>query len=367
MIEFQDLTPRGDMKDEIDDAIARVVKSGIYLDGVEATLFQKEFARYIEPGNYCVAVGNGFSAIYLSLLSAGVYTGEVLVPANAPMPVWKAVTMAGNGYSLHPVPVKPNLDTFNITLDEIMQRVTDSTKALILVHMFGCPVSEIADIRHYCARRGIVLIEDCSQAHGAVCGEGVKAGNFGDYAVFSFYPTKNLGAMGDAGAIIVKSEREAAQLRVMRAFGGGTNIGITSRMDEMQAAILRAKLLHLDEMNAVRSLHAGIYFGKLTGISGIILPKYDPGHVWHQFVIKVPDRRSKLMEELADRDIETDIHYLQFPPQTGFYYREDGRDRFETEAVEYLAKVSLSLPIAPHLSISNIEYVADYVKMLVKN
>lgn len=362
-VKFQNLSPlsfRG-LDQEIRDTIDRINVNGVYLNGVETGYFEIEFAEYIGMDNHCVAVGNGFDAILLSLMAAEVYTGDVLVPANAPMPVWKAVTMAGVGNSLHPIAVKPNVDTFNITLDEIKKKVTRQTKAIIVVHMFGCPVDEIEEIKSFCEKRRLILIEDCSQAHGAEYPDQIKAGNFGDYSVFSFYPTKNLGAMGDAGAIITKSASKASLLRVMRRFGGETNSGLTSRMDEIQAAILRVKLRHLDDWNLLRKDYANFYIGALREIPGISLPKWRFGHVWHQFVIKVKNRMF-LERNLFEFGIETMIHYPKFPPQSTFYEIEGERDSNEMQTVGYLSRSSLSLPIAPHLTWDEVKYIAKKIK-----
>jgi dTDP-4-amino-4,6-dideoxygalactose transaminase len=346
------------------DGILRVIKSGVYLRGDEVSAFEKEFSEWmgyttkadgliINP--YCVAVASGFDALQLILRSYNIGSGDhVLVPSFAPLPVWMAVSIVG----ATPIPVECHLATYNIDREKLKLRLqTISPKAIIAVHLFGRPC-DIGGIKKDLIDAGFpecVVIEDCSQAHGATIGE-AKVGSFGDIAAFSFYPTKNLGACGDAGMVVMWDWDKWPAMRDLAFYGDGDNIGINSRMDELQAAILRAKLPNLVEQNRIRRENAGVYLRKLSGLADIALPVDHPGCVWHQFVIKAKDRKM-LRKYLNSCGIETQIHYPKVPADMPVY-----RDAYKTPIASWLSEHVLSLPIGPHLSVDDIEDVCYEIR-----
>ena len=359
-VKFLNLCPPEDLRTEIDYAYTRVMDSGMYVGGVEPLRFAAEFKNYIYQNTYfksgCVAVGNGFDGLQLALraLDAGsARQEEVIVPAFTARPVWASVYIVG----ATPVPVQPDPETYNVTRKGVLNAVTESTVAVILVHMFGRPIDDIEEISAELRRMNIPIIEDCSQAHGA-SSNNRKVGIFGDYSVFSFYPTKNIGAFGDAGAICMRNIVNLSRIAIMKEYGNDVYNGINSRMDAMQAAFLRVKLRHLDNENKQRKANANVYLGGLKDIEWLQLPKPHKGHVWHQFVVRC-EHRDVLADYLEEHEIETMVHYRELPEPT--LARMIGGDYTDTEAAK-LSRTVLSLPIASHVTEEQLEYVVERIR-----
>lgn len=278
-------------RDELHRALDRVLDSGWFILGDETRAFEEEFARACGT-RFAVGVGNGLDALMLALRAWDIGPGdEVLVPANTFIATWLAVSLVGAS----PVPVEPSPATYNIDVERIEQHITARTRAIIPVHLYG----QIADMEAVCqiaARHGLKVLEDAAQAHGATIA-GRPAGSFGDAAAFSFYPGKNLGALGDAGALTTSDPEFASRVRLLRNYGSSVKYrheeaGLNSRLDELQAAFLRAKLRALPEDNAHRARVAERYLDRLRGAPGVVLPEVRPSSVpsWHLFVIQCRDR-----------------------------------------------------------------------------
>ncbi|HSW83546.1 MAG TPA: DegT/DnrJ/EryC1/StrS family aminotransferase [Usitatibacter sp.] len=327
---------------EIDLALLRVAHSGRYILGPEVARFESEWAAYCGT-THCVGVASGLDALRLILMGYGIGPGdEVIVPSNTYIATWLAVSLAG----ATPVPVEPDPRTFNIDPAQIDAAVTSRTKAIIPVHLYGLP-AHMSAIRYIADCHGLLVIEDAAQAHGATY-EGRKVGSLGNAAAFSFYSTKNLGALGDAGAVTTNDPALACRIMRLRNYGGVGRVdhtvrGINSRLDEMQAAVLRVKLQRLDAMNDDRHQRANVYFSRLGG--GY---KADSTHVFHQFVIRTA-RRDALQAALAERGIHTDIHYPVPPHLEGAYSREFRPGQFPI--AEQLANEVLSLPIGNDIDV----------------
>lgn len=357
-VTFLDLKPPSKLRSQLDEAYTRVMDSGRFIGGNEVIWFGAEFKGCLETGVddiSVITVANGFDGLQLSLRAMGITNpeDEVLVPHFTCLPVWMAVSAAG----ATPVPVTPNLKTYNITHDDLLDAVTENTKAAIIVHMFGRPVEEILQIRASLWIMGIKMIEDCSHAHGADI-NGKKLGTLGDAGVFSMYPTKNLGAYGDAGVVVISRDRGlASKVMMIKDYGDFAFRGINSRMDSLQAAFLRAKLAHLEEEIKQRRANARFYINKLRSFAGITLPKDHQGHVWHQFVIRHPNRR-KFMDYMRENGVDTMIHYRPLPSSSRIY-----KDNYESNPVaEMLSDTVVSLPIGSHLTREDLEYVVDVIK-----
>ena len=288
--------------------IDRVLASGWYLQGAENEAFEREFAQYCGTA-HCVAVANGLDALHLVLRAWGIGTGcEVIVPAATFIATWLAVSQAG----ATPVPVECDPQTHNLDARRIEAAITPRTRAIMPVHLYGQP-ADMGPINAIARRHGLRVVEDAAQAHGARY-LGRRAGSLGDAAGFSFYPGKNLGALGDGGAVTTNDDELAAKLRKLRNYGSSVKYrhdlaGVNSRLDEIQAAVLRAKLPHLDAENAVR---AGIAAQYLAGLkdSAVLLPHTAAGlqASWHLFVVRHP-QRDRLAALLARAGVQTLIHY----------------------------------------------------------
>ncbi|ETR72233.1 MAG: DegT/DnrJ/EryC1/StrS aminotransferase [Candidatus Magnetoglobus multicellularis str. Araruama] len=332
-----------------------VFESGWYILGEQVEAFEIEFAQFCRA-RQCVGVGNGLDALHLILRAMDIQWGdEVIVPANTYIATWLAVTYAG----ATPVPVEPDPHTFNIDPQKIEPAITSKTRAIIAVHLYGQtadmnPINEIAN------KYGIRVIEDAAQAHGAKY-HGDLAGTLSDAAGFSFYPGKNLGALGDAGAVVTNNDDIADKVRILRNYGSRTKytndvFGINSRLDEMQAAILRVKLKALDNNNKLRQKWARYYQKHITN-SHIVVP-YESAHmesVWHLFVIRHP-KRNALQYQLKQLGVETLIHY-PIPPHLSDAYTCLQMPNGSLPLTEQLSDEILSLPIGPHLSESDLDYV----------
>lgn len=337
-----------ELRDEIDSAYRRVMESGWYILGRECERFEFEFALFCGT-KHCVGVGNGLDALTVILRGYDIGPGdEVIVPANTYIATWLAVSNTG----ARPVPVDPDPRTYNIGPRNIRTAITRRTKAVIAVHLYG-QTADIDSIREQIGDEDLRVIEDAAQAHGAWC-RGRRAGSLGDAAGFSFYPGKNLGAYGDAGAVVTDDKELADRIRCIRNYGSREKYkndvkGINSRLDELQAAFLRVKLTKLDEWNCRRSLAAKRYLEEIPDGCRCSLP-YVPewaGHVWHQFVIR-HDRRDELRRRMQESGVETLIHY-PIPPYASDAYGDEGiPHRFPI--TDMLSGTVLSLPISPHIT-----------------
>ncbi|HEY4381885.1 MAG TPA: DegT/DnrJ/EryC1/StrS family aminotransferase [Acidobacteriaceae bacterium] len=348
-VTFLDLKlPYQELKEELDVACARVLESGRYILGDEVEAFEAEFGEYCQT-SHCVSVANGLDALTLALKACGIGPGhEVLVPANTYIATWLAISHAG----ATPVPVEPHIATYNIDPNELAKSLTPRTRAIMVVHLYG-QTAAMDDILQFARRNNLRVVEDASHAHGASC-SGRRAGSLSDAAAFSFYPTKNLGAFGDAGAVTTNDPDIAERIRVLRNYGSqkkhfNSVRGYNSRLDPLQAAFLRVNLRHLDEWNLRRQKIASLYLNELCTAQNCILPTVpewaEP--VWHQFVIRHP-LRDQLIEHLNSRGIETAIHY-PIPPHRSEAYSDQTFAAGSLPRTEELAATVLSIPIHPHL------------------
>jgi dTDP-4-amino-4,6-dideoxygalactose transaminase len=361
MISFLDLCwPYQNLKQEIDAAISRVLASGWYILGPEVEAFEAEYAAYC-GARHCVGVANGLDALHLALRAMGVGPGdEVIVPSNTYIATWLAVSQCG----AVPVPVEPDPETFNIDPAQIEAAITPHTKVILPVHLYGQP-ADLDPILWIARAHGLKVLEDAAQAHGARY-KGRRIGSHGDAVAWSFYPGKNLGALGDAGAITTNDDELADRLRVLRNYGSRVKYvnevpGWNSRLDPLQAAVLRVKLQHLDAWNARRAEIAGLYREKLAG-SGVALPAVpawaEP--VWHLFVIRHP-RRDAVQQALNEAGIGTLIHY-PIPPHRQQAYANLGYPAGAFPIAERLADDVLSLPMGPHLRLQEAQQVAHVLQ-----
>ncbi len=347
MIPFLDLrAATAELRPELDEVIARALDAGRYVLGPEVEAFEQEWAAYIGT-SHAVGVGSGLDALELALRACEIGPGdEVIVPSHTFIATWLAVQRTGATI----VPVEPRLDSMNIDPELIDAAITERTRAIVPVHLYGQPadmdpILEIAD------RRGLRVIEDAAQAHGAVY-RGRRAGSLGHAAAWSFYPAKNLGALGDAGAVTTSDERIAERVRRLRNYGSTTKyvheeLGFNSRLDELQAAVLRVKLRHLDEWNARRTLIAAAYLSEIDPVR-VQLPDIAPevSPVWHLFVIRSMERDA-LEAELGTAGVTTLIHYPR-PPHLQSALSGCG-PWGPLPLAERLGREVLSLPIGPHM------------------
>lgn len=351
---FLDLNaPHEEVADELAAAFDRVRRSGSFVLGPEVEAFEQEFAAYCGV-RHCVGIGNGLDALHLVLRAWDIGAGdEVIVPSNTFIATWLAVTFAG----ARPVPVEPSPDTFNIDPDRIEAAISPRTRAIIAVHLYGQP-ADMERIREIARRTGLRVLEDAAQSHGARY-RGRRVGGLGDAAAFSMYPGKNLGALGDAGCVTTEDGDLAARLRALRSYGSTVKYhhpirGFNSRLDELQAALLRVKLRRLDEWNGRRARVATWYSRVLPALyPDVILPRVpawaEPA--WHLYVVRAPDRQ-RLQEALKASDVGTLIHY-PVPPHLQEAYRDLEIDEGSLPIAEQLAREVISLPIGPHLEVTD--------------
>jgi dTDP-4-amino-4,6-dideoxygalactose transaminase len=376
-IPFNDfVSPYEELKAELDETYQRFMRSAWYILGKEVEAFEQEYAAYC-GAKYCVGVGNCLDAMHLVLRAWEIGPGdEVIVPSNTYIATWLAVSYAG----ATPVPVEPDEHTYNLDPDRIEAAITPRTKAVMPVHLYGQP-ADMHPINETARRHGLKVLEDNAQAQGARY-QGQRTGSLGDAAGHSFYPTKNLGAFGDAGAVTTDDAELADKVKMLRNYGSKQRYynevkGTNSRLDELQAAFLRVKLRHLDDWNARRTRIAEFYLRELSdldsqlfSISGFqLLPTVPPwaSPVWHLFVIRHP-RRDALQKRLAEAGIGTLIHYPVPPHLSGAYSSEMLKFR-NTETLKYcclpmaeqLAATVLSLPMGPHLALKQAEQVVAEV------
>ena len=346
---------------ELDAAYHRVMSSGRYILGEEVEAFEQEFASYCGV-KHCIGVANGLDALHLLIRAAGIGSGdEVIVPSNTYIATWLGVTHAG----ARPVPVEPDPRTYNLDANRIEEAITSRTRAILAVHLYGQPADMIA-INEIARARGLLVFEDAAQAHGGCVG-GRRAGALGDGAGFSFYPGKNLGAYGDAGAVTTDDDGLADRVRVLRNYGSRVKYknetpGFNSRLDPLQAAMLRTRLTRLDVWNERRRTMAGRYLRELAGLRDLVLPAVGPGidPAWHLFVVRHP-RRDALQRHLAERSIDTMIHY-PIPPHRSEAYRALKIEPGSFPLAEAMAESVLSLPMGPHMSQDDADVVIDAVR-----
>ncbi len=350
--------PYEELKAELDEAYFRFMRSAWYILGREVEAFEQEFAAYCGV-RHCVGVGNGLEALHLILRAYGIGEGdEVIVPSNTYIATWLAVSYTGAKL----VPVEPDPRTFNLDPGRVEAAITPQTRAIMPVHLYGQP-ADMEPIMAIGRRRGLKVVEDNAQAQGARY-RGRRTGGLGDAAGNSFYPGKNLGAFGDAGAVTTDDAQLADAVRTLRNYGSKNKYyneckGYNSRLDEMQAAFLRAKLKKLDEWNARRRDVAEHYLAKFRGAPGLTLPfapeSTEPA--WHLFVIRHA-QRDVLQNRLTAAGIGTLIHY-PVPPHLSGAYAEQGWKAGAFPLAEEIANTVLSLPIGPHLAKKQADQVVE--------
>jgi dTDP-4-amino-4,6-dideoxygalactose transaminase len=358
-VPFLDLRPAyEELREELDEAVLRVASSGWYVGGGEVEAFEQSFADYCEA-RHCVGVGNGLDALHLALRAMGVGSGdEVIVASNGYIATLLAVSMTG----ATPVPVEPDPATHNLDPARIEAAITERTRVILPTHLYGQP-ADLDPMLEIARRHGIRLLEDAAQAHGA-CYKGRRIGSHGDAVTWSFYPSKNLGAMGDAGAVTTNDPEIARRIRTLGNYGSAVRYvneekGVNSRLDPIQAAVLRVKLARLDEWNGRRRAIASRYSAALAG-TGFELPAVpnwaEP--VWHLYVVQTADRRA--IQARLDGKVQTQVHY-PIPPHLQAAYRELALPRGSLPIAERLADRVLSLPIGPHLTEAQADQVIDAV------
>ena len=349
-----------ELKTEIDAAIHRVMDSGWYILGPEVEAFEAEWAAYCEA-DHAVGLANGLDALILALRALDVGAGhEVIVPSNTYIATWLAVTAVG----ARPVPVEPDPATYNIDPTRIAAAITPATRAILPVHLYGQP-ADLDPILALARQHGLAVVEDAAQAHGARY-KGRRIGGHGDVVCWSFYPGKNLGALGDGGAVTTNRADLADRIRVLRNYGSRVKYvnevqGVNSRLDPIQAAVLRTKLPHLDAWTDRRRAIAAAYAEGLRD-SGLILPHVpdwaDPA--WHLYVVRSPGRDA-LQKKLAEANVGTLIHY-PIPPHMQQGYGDLGLAPDALPLACKLASEVLSLPMGPQMSIEDANQVAAAIR-----
>lgn len=342
-------------QNEFEEKALSVLRSGWYVLGKEVREFEEEFAAYT-GAKYCVGLASGLDALWIAFRILGIGAGdEVIAQSNAYIACVMGITING----AVPVFVEPD-EYYNIAAERIEEKITERTKAILVVHLYG-QASNMKEIAKISRKHQLYLVEDCAQSHGA-CFEGQMTGTFGDIGCFSFYPSKNLGAFGDAGAIVTNNARLAEDARVFRNYGSEKRyynkvVGTNSRLDEMQAALLRVRLSHLQELTEERRNLCRTYLDKIKN-PYILLPKVRDGAstVWHQFVIR-SRKRDKLQQYLDKREIGTIIHY-PIPPHLAEAYAYLHYQKGDFPIAEQYADEVLSLPLYNGMGKEQ-EYVID--------
>ena len=350
MIPFLDLKAiNAHYRDELIAACTRVIDSGWYIAGNELTQFEQEFASYCDT-KHAIGVANGLDALILTLrawkelgrLKDG---DEVIVPANT----YIASILAISANDLVPVLVEPDLATYNLCPVKTAAAITPKTRAILPVHLYG-QLADMPAIMDIAQRHNLLVLEDSAQAHGASI-DGKKAGNWGDASGFSFYPGKNLGALGDAGAVTTNDDELANTLRALRNYGSHEKYknlfqGVNSRLDEIQAAMLSVKLKHLDSEIAHRRKVATAYLAGINNAAITLPVQHDEAHVWHVFVIRC-EQREALQKHLAEQGVQTLIHY-PIPPHQQQAYKEWNTDSYPI--TEMIHQQVMSLPMGPTIT-----------------
>lgn len=351
------------LKPEIDQAIQRVIDNTDFILGKEVELFEREFASFSET-EYGIGVASGTEALHLSLLALGISSGdEVITAANT----FVATVLAINYTGAQPVLVDINPDNYNLDVSLIEKAITKRTKAIIPVHLFGQP-ADMDPIMEIAREHNLKVIEDACQAHGAKY-EGKKVGSIGNVGCFSFYPGKNLGAYGDGGIVLTNDEEIVQKIRMLRNYGSRIKYyhefkGFNSRLDTLQAAILRVKLKYLDEWNRKRIRNALLYNSLLKDVKEVITPQFredlDFSHVFHLYVVRV-EKRNQLLDFLDKRGIRCGIHY-PVPLHFQEAYKDLGYNEGDFPIAEKLSNEILSLPMYPELMEEEIMYVVESAK-----
>ena len=329
-------------QEEFENKAVEVLRSGWYVLGNEVRGFEQEFADYC-GAKYCVGLASGLDALWIAFRILGIGKGdEVIVQGNTYIASVMGITING----ATPVFVEPD-EYYNIDAAKKKKKISERTKAILVVHLYG-QASNMKPIMEIANKHNLRVVEDCAQSHGA-CFEGKMTGTFGDIGCFSFYPSKNLGAFGDAGAIVTNDEKLADECRIFRNYGSEKRyynkvVGANSRLDEMQAGLLRVRLRHLDELADEKQRICKKYLAELNNPC-IKLPQICDGatHIWHQFVIRT-DRRDELMEYLNEKDIGTIIHY-PIPPHLSEAYAYLGKKAGDYPITERYANTVLSIPL----------------------
>lgn len=360
MIKFLDLKWQYlSIKEEIDEAIKSVINDSSFIGGKYLHKFESDFAAY-QKVNYCVGVGNGTDAIEIAIEALNLPTGsEIIVPANSFIASSEAVTRSGHKV----VFCDCDPDNYTISIDDLKKKITDKVSAIMVVHLYGHPC-DMDPILELAEKHNLKVIEDCAQAHGAEY-KGRLVGGIGDVGTFSFYPGKNLGAYGDAGAIVCNDEALARKCRMIANHGRVDKYnhefeGRNSRLDGLQAAILSVKLKHLDVWTECRIKIAELYLEKLHGVGDIILPKREEWvkQVYHLFVIRTA-KRDNLQKYLSEKNIQTGVHYpIALSKLKAYKYLN--QDKEDMNANRY-DNMLLSLPIGEHLDESDILKVSEYI------
>lgn len=341
---------------EFEDKSLEVLRSGWYVLGKEVSSFEEEFAAYT-GSRYCVGLASGLDALWIAVKLLGIGPGdEVLVQANTYIATVMGITMNG----ATPIFVEPD-EHFGMDVTKIEDKITDKTKAIMVTHLYGM-ASKMDEIVRVCKKHNLKLIEDCAQSHGA-CFNGQMTGTFGDVGCFSFYPSKNLGAFGDAGAVVVNDENLAKEFKIFRNYGSEKRyynkvVGANSRLDELQAGLLRVRLSHMQELTDEKIKIAERYNKEINNPK-IKLPVLADGAtcVWHQYVIRC-EERDKLIDYLNEKEIGTIIHY-PIPPHLAEAYRYLGYKKGDFPITEHLADTILSIPMYNGMTEEEQSYVID--------
>jgi dTDP-4-amino-4,6-dideoxygalactose transaminase len=357
-ISFLDLKAQYEsIKPEIDEAIKKVVDSQIFILGKELEEFEKEFAKYL-GAKYVVGVNSGTDALILSLLALGIGKGdEVITPVNSFIATTTAITQVG----ATPVFVDCDPDTYQINVKEVEKKITKKTKAILPVHLYGAP-AEIEELQEIVKRNSLFLVEDAAQAHGSTFNN-QKLGSFGDLGAFSFYPGKNLGAYGDGGAIATNNSELYEKLLKLRNYGQSKkyfhdSFGLNSRLDEIQAAVLRVKLKHLDMWNEKRREIVKLYS---DGLKNVKTQKIIDGGQSNYYIFSIEsDKRAQLQEYLSKQGIETLIHY-PIPIHLQKANKHLGYRKGDFPVAEMNAEECLSLPVYPELKAENVKYICQVI------
>lgn len=365
MIPFVDLNAQYlSIKDEIDTAISECINNGTFINGAIVAEFERKFASYIGT-DYCVGCGNGTDALEIILLALGIGPGdEVIVPALS----WIATAECVNNVGAEPVFVDVNPQDYNIDVSKIEEKITSKTRAIIPVHLYGGPC-EMTEIMRIAEKHSLFVVEDCAQSHGAEY-YGKKTGSFGIASAFSFFPSKNLGAFGDAGAIITSDLNLAEKARMISNHGqlkvkhSHFLVGRNSRLDTLQASVLEVKLRYLDKWNTDRRLAASSYISKLKECNGIVIPEEIPHnkHVFHLFVIQC-NRRKELIKLFNSHNVPFGIHYPKaIPFLEAYLYKNHSESEFPV--VSRLTEKIISLPIYPEIPEKQINVICEVLQKL---
>lgn len=362
MIKFLDLEKINNrFRDEIDLRIKTILDKGWYLQGEENESFTKNFAQYCGT-KHCIGVANGLDALNLIIKTFGFGNGdEIIVPANTYIATILAISQNG----CTPVLVEPDINTYNINPDLIEEKITEKTKAIMVVHLYGQAV-QMEKIWALAKKYNLKVIEDSAQAHGAFC-QGRRVGNLSDASAFSFYPGKNLGCLGDGGAVTTNDDNLAAKIKAIANYGSDRKYhhiykGVNSRLDEIQAAVLDVKLKYLDQDNEKRRKIAKYYRENIKN-ENIILPTTynETSHVWHVFVVRT-NERDRFQRYLQNNDIQTIIHYPTPPHKQGAYSEWNDLSLPITEEIH---KTIISIPISPVMTEKEIQRIMEVINEYV--